>query len=511
MTHSTDYLVIGAGPAGLQVAHLLGCAGRDYLVLEASSAPGAFFTVYPRNRRLISTNKRHTGSTDSEFNLKMDWNSLLSNDPDLVFTQYSDEYFPSADDFTRYLADYAERLQLRVEYDSRVVRVSKDADGFVLTTQDGRVHTGRRVIICSGLVPNVPDFTGIELAEPYATFNTNPTDFTAQRVLIIGSGNSAFETADSLVAHAATIHIAARTPVQLAWNTHFVGHLRAVNNSFLDTYHLKSQNAILDFTVTEIVRREGHLDVTFQYGGGERTLSYDRVIACTGFRFDDTIFAPTCAPELAIDDRFPAQTGSYESINVPGLFFGGTVTQQLDYRRSTSGFIHGFRYGARALTRLLDERDYGTSWPSHDVTARPNELALGILERINRSSGLWQQFGALGDVIVVPVAGPARILEEVPIKHIPQRRFAPSDRVFVATLEYGTQVHTPFTGTSELADATSISSYFHPVIRTVASGVFVDELHLPSDLENNFLHPRKHVARLTEFLAAALATSSAPV
>src|ERR1041384_940400 len=104
-----DYLIIGAGPAGLQLAALLERDGRDYAVLERGSGPGTFFTRYPRHRQLISINKVHTGYTDPELSLRMDWNSLLSDDPELLFTRYSEEYFPRADDFVRYLADFADR------------------------------------------------------------------------------------------------------------------------------------------------------------------------------------------------------------------------------------------------------------------------------------------------------------------------------------------------------------------------------------------------------------------
>ena len=41
---------------------------------------GSFFDTYPRHDRLISINKRHTGKTNKEFNMRHDWNSLLSDD-----------------------------------------------------------------------------------------------------------------------------------------------------------------------------------------------------------------------------------------------------------------------------------------------------------------------------------------------------------------------------------------------------------------------------------------------
>ena len=35
------YVIIGAGPGGLQIAHYLDSAGRDYVVLEKNSGPGS--------------------------------------------------------------------------------------------------------------------------------------------------------------------------------------------------------------------------------------------------------------------------------------------------------------------------------------------------------------------------------------------------------------------------------------------------------------------------------------
>ena len=49
-----DYLVIGAGPAGLQLGYFFAQAARGYLVIEAGDQPGTFFRTFPRHRRLIS-------------------------------------------------------------------------------------------------------------------------------------------------------------------------------------------------------------------------------------------------------------------------------------------------------------------------------------------------------------------------------------------------------------------------------------------------------------------------
>src|SRR4029078_4464133 len=87
---SYEYLILGAGPAGLQMGHHLSRAGHSYLILEAGSSPGEFFKTFPRHRTLISSNKVFTGSDDPEVNLRFDWNSILSEDEDggLRFKEY---------------------------------------------------------------------------------------------------------------------------------------------------------------------------------------------------------------------------------------------------------------------------------------------------------------------------------------------------------------------------------------------------------------------------------------
>src|SRR4029453_120252 len=59
-----NYVVIGAGPAGLQLGYFLQRAGREYLIVEAGSTPGTFYRTFPRHRRMISINKPHTGGHD---------------------------------------------------------------------------------------------------------------------------------------------------------------------------------------------------------------------------------------------------------------------------------------------------------------------------------------------------------------------------------------------------------------------------------------------------------------
>ena len=50
-----DYCIVGAGLAGVQLAHFMEDAGRSYVLLERGEAAGSFFRKFPIHRNLIST------------------------------------------------------------------------------------------------------------------------------------------------------------------------------------------------------------------------------------------------------------------------------------------------------------------------------------------------------------------------------------------------------------------------------------------------------------------------
>jgi thioredoxin reductase len=511
MVTTTDYLVIGAGPAGLQLGYFLKRAGHDYLILEAGPAAGTFFGTFPRHRQLISINKPHTGSPDPEFNLRMDWNSLLSDREDLLFTAYSCRYFPDAADMVRYLGDYAERLGLAVRYGTRVESVSKD-ELFRVVDTHGEVYQAPHLIVATGpSQPYMPDIPGFDTAEQYGSVTVDPQDFVDQRVLIIGKGNSAFETADNLVETAAVIHVAGPGSLRLAWRTHYVGHLRAVNNNFLDSYQLKSQNAILDGNILGITKDDDGYLVSVSFSRADevvKDIRYDRVIACTGFQFDHSIFAGSARPDLVIKDRFPAQTSEWESVNVPGLYFAGTLMQVRDFKKSTSGFIHGFRYTVRALHRILERKNHGADWPRVTYPADSVALTEAVLNRVNRSSALWQQFGSLADVIV-PECPDAAYYEEMPVDYVHDSGFA--DEYLMVTLEYGPDHDKvdPFDISVRRVSQNNAArahdaAYLHPVIRHFRHAKLLAEHHVAENLENDWTGERAHRKPLNEFLAERL-------
>ena len=512
MTH--DYLIIGAGPAGLQLGYHLQQAGLDYVILEGTETAGAFFRDFPRHRQLISINKVHTGYDDPEVNMRWDWNSLLSDDSDpLLFKDFSQEYFPDADVMVDYLAEYARRQDLRIEFNSRVKHIDK-SERFHVQCESGAEYDAKVVIVATGTpLPYVAEIPGIEQAECYTTVSTDPQDFAGQRVLIIGKGNSAFETADNLIGTTSLIHVASPETVKMAWQTHYVGHLRAVNNNFLDTYQLKSQNAALDATISYILK-EGdkfHVGINYTNLEEEEEIVYDRVIGCTGFRFDPSYFGETCRPELTVNNRLPRQTSAFESTNVPDLFFAGSLMQARDFKKTQSGFVHGFRYNVRLLSRLLMAQYENVPLAHREIDSCPQAMAQAVLDRVNSNSGLWQQNGFLCDAIAFNSAdSTVRYCEELATDYVHDVWSREVSEYFVLTLNFGLEkikkvanvFAIPRPNKDDVSRANE-SAALHPIIQHYRDGELVSVHHVIEDLRAEWKEP-KHFDPLAAYFESEL-------
>jgi thioredoxin reductase len=500
-----EHLIIGAGPAGLQLGYFFEKNNRDYLILEAGDTPGTFFKQFPRHRKLISSNKVYTGYTNKEMNLRWDWNSLLSDSDDLLFKRYSKQYFPPADDLVRYLKDFADFYNLKIKYGARVNKISK-GEGFKVFDEQGNEYSCLRLIIASGFTkPYIPSIPGIELVEQYTEVSVDPKEFVNQKVLVLGKGNSGFEVAENLLETTALIHVASPNSIKMAWKTHFVGHLRAVNNNLLDTYQLKTQNAVIDATIAKIERRDGKfaVSVTYTHADGEsEELFYDRVIACTGFRFDSSIFDDTCSPSLTINDRFPNQTCEWESTNIKDLYFAGGLTQMRDFKKTTSGFIHGFRYNCQALYYILEKKYHNNPWPSQPLKVSSETITDAIIKSVNESSALWQQFGFLCDLIaILQDSNKGTYYKTVPVDYVLEKCMNHRDSFYLITLEFGMIEGDPFS-IVRYPDPSQAkeSTFLHPVIRYYSRNKFVSELHILENLYSEWLSQDAHIQPLLDFV-----------
>ncbi|WP_268225784.1 NAD(P)-binding domain-containing protein [Sinomicrobium oceani] len=511
-----DYIIIGAGPSGLQLGYFFEKKSLDYLIIERNNDSGSFFKKFPRDRQLISINKVYTGYSDDQKNLRWDWNSLLSDSPELLFKEYSKAYFPDADDLVKYLNDYAEHYKLKISYNTSVVGVSISSSHEFEIMCTNTTYRCKNLIIASGIPKQIlPDIPGIELCELYSNCSSNPDEYINQKVLIVGKGNSGFETANNLVGTASVIHIISPENLKFAWKTHYVGNLRAVNNNYLDTYLLKSQNAVLNGEIQRIVKdNDGKYLVKINYTKVKdeelEEIKYDRIIISCGFKMDDTIFSDNFRPNTLFNGKFPALTAEWESVNIPNLYFAGVLSHSRDFKKTTSGFIHGYRYNCKVLVDILNKKNNDVDFHSQMLSGINAEQATNlVIEKINTSSALWQQNGFLGDVLIVDLqSNTMKYIEALPCDYINETLCYANDNYFIVTLEYGSNERDPFSQDVQRinrfdSDGARDSDFLHPIIRNYSKGKLISELHLIEDLDGEF-NRKEHIEPLLNFFLKEL-------
>jgi thioredoxin reductase len=498
MSKFTKFLILGAGPAGLQMAYFLEKAGVDYIILEKNDSAASFYKKFPVHRSLISINKKHNYFTEETFNLRHDWNSLLSDDKSMKFTNYSDELFPNADLLYKYMNDYSVKFQLKIDYNTAIVNIRKDESGnFVLQTQNGDIYQCQVLLMGTGVVKQyMPDFIeGIEHTIPYAEVPTDKRFFVNKRVAVLGGGNSAFETANHIADVAAYVHVLLRSNLKMAYETHFVGHLRAKYTNIFDMYQLKSLHAILKPRLKKITKQEnGCLKTNHEYDYPESKIKgtlklsreYDYIINCTGFIYThQSLFDESIMPSTVMNDKFYDLNETWESVNVPNLYFIGTTMQAID-RQASSGFIHGFRYNIRTLSNLLLEKFENNSYPAEKVILNPfQEFLQQLYKRFSIADSIFQLYGFLGDMLIFDEADKSLYwYKDLPVKYI--KKILPADKqVLQLTMEFGFHKHPgkssmQFMGPSDPHD-TENSAFLHPVIRYYNKGEML-EFHFGDSL-----------------------------
>jgi thioredoxin reductase len=449
-----EYIILGAGPAGVQMGYFMEKAGRDYLILEKNAVAGSFFEHYPRHGTLISLNKVYNFFPEEEFNLRHDWNSLLTDDFSLKFTDYTEELYPSNKILVQYLNDYVNKFGIKIRYNTNITMVTRQADGdklFTLEDTDGNKFQCKRLILATGpLKPNIPDVEGIELAVGFEDYEPNTDRYTNKRVVILGRGNSAFEVATELSGKAAVIFIMIGNRfIRHAWNSHFVGDLRSFNNNILDMFQLKAMHTVTGTTLTKLVKQEdGSLQVHYTEelphwktpGTSYGWFEVDYVIRAAGFKYaEPKMFAADIAPEMDQAMKYPVLDSSWET-TTPDMYCIGTNMAARD-KKSASGFIHGFRYNTRTLFRILEEKYHQVAMPSDTFNLKNEEdlqkLGDHIITRLSNTSGLYQLYGTLCDVLVINDDNTVQMYYELPVTYVVRDSDFTKKKIIVFTLELG--------------------------------------------------------------------------
>ena len=418
-----DYpvIVIGSGPGGLQAAYSLGRLGVRHAALSADPGPGGMFRRWPFFQRLLSWTKPHApAARGSRAYERYDWNSLLGDDPPTraIQAEFMDgtSYFPSRPEMEANLSAFAERAGVAFRYGCRwtATRLEEGPDGrrFVVETTDGMYRAEALIVAVGVAEPYTPPGPAREYGRHYA--DVRPAEsYAGKRVFIIGKQNSGFELANGLLPWAQQLVLASPSTARLSVGTRSLLGVRARYVQPYEDHVLGGGVAILDAAIERIEAvpgGDGALAVHARRtdGGGDLVVETDEVISATGF-----VCPLQDLPEVGVmtvgASRLPAQTAWWESANVPGIHFAGTIGQgakglQRHGQPSNSGAVHGARYNARLLAARLAATRFGVTPPRPSVA--PADLVDLVTSELAEAPELWHQRGYLARVFTAdPDAG----------------------------------------------------------------------------------------------------------
>jgi cation diffusion facilitator CzcD-associated flavoprotein CzcO len=205
-----DVAIVGAGPYGLSLAAHLRAAGVNYrqfgrpMHLWREQMPRGMFLKSqgfasnlsdPAGARTLAAFCRATGRPYADYGLPV-----------------------PLDDFVAYGDWFAGHLAGSLD-PALVTRLSRLGGAFELGLADGRTCRARRVVLATGVehfAHTPPSLSGQE-SVAHSSAITEPAAFSGMRVVVIGRGQSALESAALLRENGADVEIVTRSPA-VAWN-----------------------------------------------------------------------------------------------------------------------------------------------------------------------------------------------------------------------------------------------------------------------------------------------------
>ena len=174
-----ETVVIGAGQAGLSVGHHLAKRGRPFVILDADERVGDHWRRHWDSLRLFSP-------------------ARLDGLPGMAFPAPGWS-LPTKDETADYLERYAERFELPVRGGTRVERIARDGEGYLVECDDGQIAADN-VVVATGTFgrPFTPAFAGEldpRIVQLHSSEYQRPSLLLDGPVLVVGASHSGADVA----------------------------------------------------------------------------------------------------------------------------------------------------------------------------------------------------------------------------------------------------------------------------------------------------------------------------
>jgi len=292
-----DILIIGGGPIGIACGLAAQKAGLSFLIVEKGCLVNSLYN-YPSTMTFFSTSE------------KLEIGGI-------PFVTINNK--PTRAEALEYYRRVATSNHLPINLFEEVTHISKSDDGYTVSTKKATYHA-KNVIISTGfydIAVNL-DIPGEHLPKVQHYYK-DPHYYAMQKVVVVGSSNSAIDVALETYRKGAEVTLVIRGDEV----SHRVKYW--VRPDIINRIKEGSIKAYFNSNLQEIREHE----VVIQTTDGQVTIPNDFVMAMTGYKpnFD---FLKKVGIKLTDDKYIPTYNPGTMETNLPGLYLAGVVVGGMD-------------------------------------------------------------------------------------------------------------------------------------------------------------------------------------
>ncbi|OUS00766.1 potassium transporter Trk [Flavobacteriales bacterium 33_180_T64] len=281
-----DFIIIGAGQAGLSIAYQLNQLKKEYIIIDANSETGAPWLKRWDSLKLF---------TPTEFN----------HLPGMDFPNKKG-YYPDKYEVAAYLKSYVKKFHIPITFNHKITALKKEGDYFILKSES-ETFKAKNVIVATGPFhkPFTPSFhTKIskDIIQIHSEHYKNPEQLQNGDTLVVGAGDSGVQILNEISNTNRKVYFSGDTNITsipqeilgktLWWWFKKIGFLSVSKFSYIGKKLSKGGQPIIGTDVKSLLKKQNVICVGRTLGANEIELHFEEghykniknIVWATGFK-----------------------------------------------------------------------------------------------------------------------------------------------------------------------------------------------------------------------------------
>ncbi|WP_421977051.1 YpdA family putative bacillithiol disulfide reductase [Roseivirga seohaensis] len=322
MQNHFDLVIIGGGPIGLNCAIEATKANLNYVVLEKGTLVNSIYH-FPTNMTFFST-------------------SNLLEIGGVPFISHTDK--PTRREALEYFRRVQESWKLNIKPYTKVDSMTSENEVYHIETSKG-TYTANNVIVATGFydTPRLLNIPGESLPK-VKHFYDDPHPYVDQKIVVIGSANSACDVALETYYKGAEVTMVIREPEIYPKVKYWI------RPNIINRIKEGAIKAYFNSTVTEITETEVHINTP----DGALTIENDFVLAMTGYKPNYDLFEALGIDVSEDELKVPVHNADTLETNLPNVYVAGVINSGM---QTSTLFIENTRVHSEMIIKAIQAKN----------------------------------------------------------------------------------------------------------------------------------------------------------